>query len=254
MIQCTSYFTKTFSSVNPTKTFKIPNWIPKFTSPHTQFNLDPPGLSREIYAAWSSGVVPSEWKKACNCTILMYKKGETDNPASFRPITLESISLKVFTSCLCKKTFQFLVENNYIEQKIQKRFTPKLSETLEHTAQMANIIDKARIKQRSLIITRLLDLKNAFGKVHHNLIYEVLDYHYIPDHIKNLIRSLYTDFQTSIITEEFSTPFITAGCGVPQGDYLSPLLFNMTFNTFIQHILNHKNIVKSDFGIPQVAR
>ena len=104
---------------------------------------------------------------------------------------------------------------------------------------MANIINKARTKQRSLIIT-LLDLKNAFGEVHHNLIYEVLDYHYIPDHVKNLIRSLYTDFQTSIITEEFSTPFITVGRGVLQGDCLSPLLFNMTFNTFIQHIKSQK--------------
>ena len=104
---------------------------------------------------------------------------------------------------------------------------------------MANIINKARTKQRSLIIT-LLDLKNAFGEVHHNLIYEVLDYHYIPNHVKNLIRSLYTDFQTSIITEEFSTPFITVGRGVLQGDCLSPLLFNMTFNTFIQHIKSQK--------------
>ena len=31
--QCTSYFTKTFSSNNPNKTFSIPSWIPKFTSP-----------------------------------------------------------------------------------------------------------------------------------------------------------------------------------------------------------------------------
>ena len=83
-------------------------------------------------------------------------------------------------------------------------------------------------------------MKNAFGEVHHNLIYEVLDYHYIPDHVKNLIRSLYTDFQTSIITEEFSTPFITVDRGVLQGDCLSPLLFNMTFNTFIQHIKSQK--------------
>ena len=185
----------------------------------------------------SNPTVPSEWKKAC--TILIYKKGETDNPASFRPITLESIPLKVFTSCLGNKTFQFLVENNYIEQNIQKGFTPKLSGTLEHTAQMANIINKAHTKQRSLIIT-LLDLKNAFGEVHHNLIYEVLDYHYIPNHVKNLIRSLYTDFQTSIITEEFSTPFITVGRGVLQGHCLSPLLLNMTFNTFIQHIKSQK--------------
>ena len=95
-------------------------------------------LTEIIHAAQSSGVVPSEWKKAC--TILINKKGETDDPANFRPVTFESIPLKVFTSCLRNRTFQFLAENQYIEPAIQKGFTPKLSGTLEHTAQMAHII------------------------------------------------------------------------------------------------------------------
>ena len=274
LAQCTSYFKKTFSAICPNKTFNIPNWIPTFSPPQTPFNLDPPTyeeitnvirkmkpsgspcpldqisvicfkrcpylrsyLTEIIHAAWSSGVVPSEWKKAC--TILIHKKGETEDPANFRPITLESVPLKIFTSCLRNRTFQFLAENKYVEHNIQKGFTPQLSGTLEHTAQMAHIINKARTKQRSLIIT-LLDLKNAFGEVHHNLIYKVLEYHHIPDHIKNLIRSLYTDFQTSIITEQFNTAFIKVGRGVLQGDCLSPLLFNMSFNTFIQHIKSEK--------------
>ena len=61
--------------------------------------------------------------------------------------------------------YSFLTVNNFIEHNIKKRFTPNMSGTLEHTAQLANIINKARIKQRSLVIT-LLDLKNAFGEVH----------------------------------------------------------------------------------------
>ena len=103
--------------------------------------------------------------------------------------------LKVFTSCLRNAIFNFLSANNYIEQEIQKGFTPGLSGTFEHTAQMADIINKARTKQRSLVIT-LLDLKNAFGEVHHNLIQTALDYHHIPDHIKSLVKSLYTDFKS----------------------------------------------------------
>ncbi len=160
-------------------------------------------------------------------------------PSNFRPITLESIPLKVFTSCLRNAMYTFLTANNYIEHRIQKGFTPNISGTLEHTAQMANIINKARSKQRSLVIT-LLDLKNAFGEVHHNLITSVLDYHHIPDHIKVIISNLYTDFKTSIITSSFQTPFIPVRRGVLQGDCLSPLLFNMCFNTFIQHIKAEK--------------
>ena len=152
-----------------------------------------------------SRTIPTEWKRAC--TILIHKKGSNNLPSNFRPITLESIPLKVFTSCLRNAIYSFLMSNNFIEHNIQKGFMPNLSGTLEHTAQMAQIINKARINQRSLVIT-LLDLKNAFGEVHHNLIQSVLDYHHIPDHIKIVIKSLYTDFKTSIITSEFRTPFI----------------------------------------------
>ena len=271
---CFTYFSKSLAKVNPTKLFNIPSWIPNLSDPEVQFNLDPPTyqqisniirkmkssgspcpldqlsiicfkrcpylrtyLSELIHEIWLSGTVPTEWKKAC--TILIHKKGNTNDPSNFRPITLESIPLKVFISCLRNAMCSFLASNNFIEHSIQKGFTPNLSGTLEHTAQMADIINKARIRQRSIVIT-LLDLKNAFGEVHHNLIQSVLDYHHIPDHIKFVIKSLYTDFQTSIITSEFCTPFISVGRGVLQGDCLSPLLFNMCFNTFIQHIKAEK--------------
>ena len=73
-----------------------------------------------------------------------------------------------------------------------------------------------------------------------NLIQTALDYHHIPDHIKSLVKSLYTDFKTAILTNEFRTPFLFVGGGVLQGDCLSPLLFNLCFNTFLQHIKSEK--------------
>ena len=103
------------------------------------------------------------------------------------------------------------------EHKIQKGFLPKLSGTFEHTAQMANVINNDRIKQKSVVII-LLHVRNAYGEVHHNLISELLKYHQIPDEIQQLILSLYSNFQTPIITESFQTPFITVGCGDIQGD------------------------------------
>ena len=178
---------------------------------------------------WSSGVVPSTWKSAC--TVLVHKKRATDNPSNIPLVTLESVQLKIFTSCLSNSIFKFLTENNFIKTAIQQGLYPKISGTLEHTAQMAHVINQARVKQRSLVII-LLDLKNAFGEVHHKLIEQVLSYNHVTEHIKSLVRNLYTDFTTSIITH--NTPFITIGRGVLQYDCLSPLLFNRCFN--IQHI------------------
>ena len=66
------------------------------------------------------------------------------------------------------------------------------------------------------------------------MIQSTLDYLHIPDHIKSLVKSPYTDFKTSILTKEFRTPFISVGRGVLQGDCLRPLLFNLCFNTFLK--------------------
>ena len=104
---------------------------------------------------------------------------------------------------------------------------------------MAHIINKARLKQRSVVIT-LLDLKNAFGEVHPTSIRCVLDYHHIPDSVQSLIANLYTDFHSCIISENFTTPCLPFQRGMLQGDCLSPLLFNLCFNTFIQFIKQEK--------------
>ena len=95
---------------------------------------------------------------------------------------------------------------------------------------MTDIINKARIKQRAVVIS-LYDLKNAFGEGHH--MQSILYCHHIAEHVKLPLQSLYTNFQTSIVTSEFQIPFISIGRGVAQGDCLSPLLLNICFNTFI---------------------
>ena len=74
--------------------------------------------------------------------------------------------------------------------------------TFEHTSHLMFLINEARKKQRSLTIT-LLDLKNAFGEVHHNLIDCTLEYHHVPLEIRNIIQNMYTQFFTVVATESF---------------------------------------------------
>ena len=67
-----------------------------------------------------------------------------------------------------------------------------------------------------------------------------LDYHHVPEMIQYLVTNLYTDFHSYIISDRFSTPAIPFKRGVLQGDCLSPLLFNLCFNTFIQFVKQEK--------------
>ena len=49
----------------------------------------------------------------------------------------------------------------------------------------------------------LLDLKNAFGEVHPNLIPVVLDYHHVPSELIECIMSLNKDFATTVVTHSY---------------------------------------------------
>ena len=127
------------------------------------------------------------------------------------------------------------MDNNYTECHYQKGFTPGMSGTFEHIAEMTHLINHSRLKQKSLTIT-LIDLKNAFGEVDHNLIQSVLRYHHVPNDICEIVQSLYSNFHLAIITKSFTYNFIKVKRGVLQGDSFSPLLFNMVVNNFIQSI------------------
>ena len=165
-------------------------------------------LTEIISQAWKAKTIPDTWKKAV--TILIHKKDTTDDPSHFRPITLQRTALKVMTSFMRKRIFEFLSQNGYAENNIQKGFTPKITGTIEHTAHMAHLIRHAKKHQSALVIT-LIDLKNAFGEVHHNLLNCILEYHHIPTEMKSLISDLYTGFQTSVTTSSYSTSFIPIG-------------------------------------------
>ena len=53
---------------------------------------------------------------------------------------------------------------------------PGMSGTFEHIAEMSHIINHSGKQQRCVTIT-VIDLKNAFGELHHSLIQPVLRHH-----------------------------------------------------------------------------
>ncbi|MCA9806233.1 MAG: hypothetical protein KC777_29900, partial [Cyanobacteria bacterium HKST-UBA02] len=136
------------------------------------------------------------------------------------------------------RLFEF-VSKNSIESDIQKGFWSNISGSVEHLETLTNIMRHSKRKQRQLVVT-LLDLKNAFGEVHHNLLPSVLRSHHVPDACIELISELYKDFTVSIASNDFVTMPIPVERGVLQGDSLSPLLFNLCVNTIINTIKDEK--------------
>ena len=80
------------------------------------------------------------------------------------------------------------MNNQNIESHYPKGFVPGMSGTFERIAEMS-YINHSRKEQQSVAIT-LIDLKNAFGEVHHSLIQSVIRYHYIPDEINCIVKNI----------------------------------------------------------------
>ena len=269
-LSCYDYFKSVFREKSKNRQFNFPSWLKPFPAPSSNFDSECPSyreitkiirkmkssgspcpidqisiipfkrcpilrtqLWRILSKCWTEKRIPIIWKRAV--AVLIYKKDSPDNSENFRPIALEPVMLKILTSVIRNKIFKFVRDNKYIETNIQKGFWPGISGTVEHTEMLNYILNDARIKQRSVTVT-LIDLKNAFGEVHHNLIKSILRIHHIPDEIISMIENLYTDYGISILTKDFIPAPIPVERGVLQGDCLSPLLFNLCVNSLINTI------------------
>ena len=175
---------------------------------------------------WINRAVPQIWKRGVS--ILIYKKGDTNDPANFRPITLQPVWYKIFASVYASAIYNFMIDNSYIDKNLQKGFWKGVDGVTEHTEMLAHILNTAKREQRSVTVA-LLDLRNAFGEVDHNLIAASLRYHHAPLDYIQMFQSIYENNFIIVSMANKATPPIRVERGILQGDPCSPLLFN--FNT-----------------------
>jgi hypothetical protein len=123
-------------------------------------------------------------------SVLIYKKGDTADVANFRPITLQPIFYKVLSAVYRNRLYGFLSDNSYIDTHIHKGFWPKCGGISEHSELLTHIMKNAKRTQRSIVIS-LLDLRNAFGEVSHQLIRSSLQYHHVPSGMIQMFSNIY---------------------------------------------------------------
>ena len=102
----------------------------------------------------------------------------------------------------------------------------------EHSETLAHLLRDAKHTNREITVV-LLDLKNAFGSVSHDLIRASLKYHHLPSKFLQLFNSIYNDSYISVAVNKDWTGPIKVDRGVLQGDPSSPMLFNLCFNTLM---------------------
>ncbi|XP_075772826.1 uncharacterized protein LOC142824999 [Pelodiscus sinensis] len=177
--------------------------------------------------------IPSAWKSSM--TVLLYKKGDRQDPGNWRPISLSSTIYKLYTSCLAARLTDWAVSGGAISAA-QKGFM-SCEGCYEHNYVLQAAIQSARRQQKQCAMA-WLDLSNAFGSIPHHLIFDTLREFGLPDFFLHLLRDLYSDCTTTIRAEEGETAPILLRRGVKQGCPLSPIVFNLAMEPLLRAMAN----------------
>ncbi|CAM4353366.1 unnamed protein product [Lepidochelys kempii] len=168
---------------------------------------------------------PSTWKKAM--MVLVYKKGEPDDPSNWRPISLCSTMYKLYASCLASRIIEWSVSRGPISS-IQKAFM-SCEGCYEHNFILQTAIQTARREWRQCAV-EWLDLANTFGSMPHHHNFATLQEFGMPENFLHVIRELYEGCSTTICSVEGETTEILIRSGVKHGCPLSPIIFNLTWS------------------------
>ena len=227
---------QTKSSSTPSPRDQIPYTVLKHCSSLLAALLD-------LYnACWSSASVPAAWKKG---VVRLIPKGPAEenpeNPGNFRPIALTSCIGKVFTTIVKNRWLTYMLQNNYMDTTIQKAFVHGIPGCTEHQFKLVTAIQEAR-KKHWLLTICWLDLANACGSVHHQLIQFTLRHYHAPSKLVSTVANLYTNLSATITTPTWTTLEIPLQVGVYQGDPLSTIIFNTVMCTLIEALHPYRHL------------
>ena len=175
--------------------------------------------------------VPSEWKTAV--TILLHKKGPTDDASNFRPIALMSCIYKLLMSVLAKRLSSWAIDNELLSPE-QKSARPSEG-CYEHTYLLSSVVADTRRQTKKLNLA-WLDLRNAFGSIPHSVIHTTLTHMGAPPNLVEFVSNAYTGATTTIRTSTGDTNAVPIHAGVKQGCPLSPFLFNLCIELIIRSV------------------
>lgn len=173
----------------------------------------------------TEGVFPDVLKTAR--VVPIYKKGDSADFNSYRPVSLLPSVSKVFEKLMLQKFFSF-VERNETISTVQHGFIGGRSTTSAILHFLSCLYDN--MDRRCKCIGIFLDLSKAFDLVDHSrLLYKLAAYGFRGTAYKWLKSYLADRSQLVDIGGVLSSPR-SVQCGVPQGSVLGPFLFLLFVN------------------------
>jgi hypothetical protein len=178
-------------------------------------------MTRAFEDVWKHGVDEStNFAEGWMCPI--YKKGEKDDIANYRPITCLNTDYKIFTKVMSTRTAKIAPD---LIHEAQAGFVPE-RQISDHTQLTRMVQEYAEaFGQNSLLVA--LDQEKAYDKIAHDYLWRVLSKFGIPDRFVAAVRSIYKHAETKVCINRHLSDAWDVVRGVRQGDPLSCLLFDL---------------------------
>jgi len=210
----------------------LPNEVWKLSSPFFLLYI-----TTLFQLCFDNARLPLSW---CMARIIpIYKKGPKDDPNNYRPISILSTGLKLYTKILNNRLTEWCRKWSKISD-YQAGFRKKRSCADHIFTLMA--LTQIQLSQGKDLFVAFVDLSQAFDSPNHNLLWKVLLKMGVSAKFLGSLMYLYENASAQVTTATGPTESIRILKGVLQGDSASPTLFNLFIEELVSKL--HSSLLR----------
>ena len=188
-------------------------------------------LEQLFSVIWQEEIVPRQWREGFIVNI--FKKGDREDPANYRGVTLLSVVGKVFCKILNNRLVQCLDKEGVLHEG-QAGF--RINRSCMDNVYTLNEIVQGRLREDKKTYALFLDIQKAYDSVWHDgLWYKLWDMG-VKGRMWRVIKKMYESSKSGVLLEGEKSDTFTIEQGVAQGCSLSPILFSIFVNDLLKEV------------------
>jgi len=163
---------------------------------------------------------------------LLSKGSDLSHPSLMRPISILNVEGRIFFTIYQQRLSSYLLNNNYIQRKVQKTFLDGVAGCIEHTTLTYEALKNAKSHKRSICVS-WVDLNNAYGSVRHMQLQFALQRYHVPRQICEIMFRYYEGLIGQVHTDNWISNWFGFEVGLFQGCTASTINFDVAFQPIL---------------------